>query len=131
MGIKGEVVPILQYADDTIIFMDTDLRIEETLRVLLTWFEVVSDLHVNVHKTKVYRIVGVDNWIEVLNLWGCTEGCLPDIYLGLPLDICSSSRRRSGKISLISIMKGSHNENVGISPKQVNWFWLNQPSYQS
>lgn len=52
---NGEVVPILRYPDDTIVFLDVNLSMVETLGVLLTWFEVASGLRVNATESRYIR----------------------------------------------------------------------------
>lgn len=52
---NGEVVPILQYEDDIVVFLEANEVIVENLKALLVWFEVASGLHVNAHKTKVFQ----------------------------------------------------------------------------
>jgi hypothetical protein len=43
-------ISILQYADDTIIFMDHDLDKAQNMKLLLCAFEQVSGLKINFHK---------------------------------------------------------------------------------
>ena len=58
-GQIAEVVPhlidgglsILQYADDTILFMDHDIAKVTNLKVLLCVFEQLSGLKINFHKS--------------------------------------------------------------------------------
>ena len=45
---------ILQYADDTILFMEHDLGKARNLRLLLSAFEQVSGLKINFHKSELY-----------------------------------------------------------------------------
>jgi hypothetical protein len=40
---------ILQYADDTIIFLDHDLEQAKNMKLLLTTFEQLSGLNINFH----------------------------------------------------------------------------------
>lgn len=57
----------------------------ENLKDLLVWFQAITELQVNVQKTKAFKINEVQGWEEILNSWGCRLGVLPDVYLGLPL----------------------------------------------
>jgi hypothetical protein len=57
MNIKGlvsDVVPSgvisLQYADDTILFVDEDIIYSENLKCILTCFELMSGMRINYHK---------------------------------------------------------------------------------
>jgi hypothetical protein len=45
---------ILQYADDTIIFLDHDLEQAKNLKLLLCAFEQLSGLKINFHKSEVF-----------------------------------------------------------------------------
>jgi hypothetical protein len=45
---------ILQYADDTILFMEHDLHEARNLKLLLYAFEQASDLKINFHKIEIY-----------------------------------------------------------------------------
>ena len=49
-----EELSILQYADDTIIFMDNDLEKTKNMKVLLCAFEQLSGLKINFHKSKLF-----------------------------------------------------------------------------
>lgn len=92
----GEEVLTLHYANDTIVFLDVDIDMVETLRVLLTWFDASSGLGVNVAKTKIYQINSTRNWEDILHKWSCSEGSLPDTYFGLPL-AASYKKNRFGR----------------------------------
>jgi hypothetical protein len=43
---------ILQYADDTIIFMEHDLEKAQNLKLILSAFEQLSGLKINFHKSE-------------------------------------------------------------------------------
>jgi hypothetical protein len=45
---------ILQYADDTIIFIENDLEKAKNLKLLLCAFEKLSRLKINFYKSKMY-----------------------------------------------------------------------------
>jgi hypothetical protein len=45
---------ILQYADDTIIFLDHDVEGVKNLKLLLCAFEQLSGLKINFHKSKIF-----------------------------------------------------------------------------
>jgi hypothetical protein len=49
---------ILQYADDTIIFLDHDLSSARNLKILLCAFENLSGLKINFHKSEVFLLWG-------------------------------------------------------------------------
>jgi retron-type reverse transcriptase len=49
-----EGLSILQYADDTTIFMDNDLEKAKNMKLLLCAFEQLSGLKINFHKSELF-----------------------------------------------------------------------------
>jgi hypothetical protein len=49
-----EGLSILQYADDTIIFMDNDLEKTKNMKLLLCTFEQLSGLKMNFYKSELF-----------------------------------------------------------------------------
>jgi hypothetical protein len=47
-------LPILQYADDTILFMEHDLKKAKNLKLILSAFEQLSGLKINFHKSESF-----------------------------------------------------------------------------
>ena len=47
-------VSILQYAEDTIIFMERDLEKALNMNLILCIFEQLSGLQINLHKSEIY-----------------------------------------------------------------------------
>jgi hypothetical protein len=45
---------ILQYPDDTIIFMDDNIEKAKNLKLLLCAFEEISGLKINYHKSEIF-----------------------------------------------------------------------------
>jgi hypothetical protein len=45
---------VLQYADDTIIFMDNDLERAKNMKLMLCAFEQLSGLKINFHKSELF-----------------------------------------------------------------------------
>jgi hypothetical protein len=63
---------ILQYTDDTIIFLDHDLEKAKNLKILLCAFEKLSGLKINFHKSEMYcfgEAKGMQD--EYLVVFGC------------------------------------------------------------
>jgi hypothetical protein len=94
LEILGGVVPhlvddglsILQYADDTILFMDHDIDQAKKLKLVLSVFEQLSGLKVNFHKSELYCYgKAKDNEHEYAQLFGCKAGNTPFRYLGIPM----------------------------------------------
>jgi hypothetical protein len=77
---------ILQYADDTILFMDHDLEKAMNMKLILCAFEQLSGLKINFHKSEVF-CYGKEKEGEgrYTRLFGCSCGGLPFRYLGIPM----------------------------------------------
>ena len=77
---------ILQYADDTVLFLDHDLEQAKNLKMILCMFEELSGLKINFHKSEIFCF-GQAKECESLysNLFGCKAGEYPFRYLGLPM----------------------------------------------
>jgi hypothetical protein len=77
---------ILQYADDTIIFLDHDLDQVKNMKLLLTVFEQISGLKINFHKSEIFFYGGVKEFQdEYMKLFGCNAGEYSFRYLGIPM----------------------------------------------
>ncbi|WVZ53763.1 hypothetical protein U9M48_004664, partial [Paspalum notatum var. saurae] len=77
---------ILQYADDTVIFLDHDLEKARNMKVLLCLFEKLSGLKINFHKSEIFcfgQAKECEN--DYSELFGCRLGSFPFRYLGLPM----------------------------------------------
>jgi hypothetical protein len=77
---------ILQYADDTILFMDHDLEKARNLKMILCVFEQVSGLKINFHTSDLcYYGRAKESEQQYAELFGCKPGSLPFRYLGIPM----------------------------------------------
>jgi hypothetical protein len=79
-------VSILQYADDTIIFMENNLEKALNMKLILYLFEQLSGLKINFHKSEIYcfgRAKEIEG--EYKELFGCEAGSFPFKYLGIPI----------------------------------------------
>ena len=77
---------ILQYADDTIIFMSHDMEKARNMKYLLYVFEQLSGLKINFHKSEIFCFgKAKESEIEYSQLFGCRIGEFPFRYLGLPM----------------------------------------------
>jgi hypothetical protein len=76
----------LQYADDTILFMEVDDESIINLKFLLYCFEWMSGLRINYHKSEVFGL-GVDEQEQsrIASMLNCQKGHLPITYLGIPI----------------------------------------------
>ena len=80
-------ISILQYADDTIIFMEHDLVKARNMKLLLCLFEQLSGLKINFHKSEVICVGLEENRIKLFeDILTCKRGALPFKYLGIPVD---------------------------------------------
>jgi hypothetical protein len=79
-------VSILQYADDTIFFMEHDLAKGLNMKLILCLFEQLSGLKINFHKSEIFYFgKAKDMESDYKNLFGCEIGSLPFKYLGIPI----------------------------------------------
>ena len=77
---------ILQYADDTILFMEHDLEKALNLKLILSAFEQLSGLKINFHKSELFCFgEATDHLAEYTELFGCQQGQFPMSYLGIPI----------------------------------------------
>ena len=77
---------ILQYADDTILFLEHDLDEAVNLKLVLSVFEQLSGLKINFHKSEVFLFGEAKSCKkEYVQLFGCKEGEFPFKYLGIPM----------------------------------------------
>jgi hypothetical protein len=79
-------VSILQYADDTILFMEHDLDKALNMKLILCIFEQLSGLKINFHKSEIFcfgKAKEVQDEYKIL--FGCDIGALPFKYLGIPI----------------------------------------------
>ncbi|XP_019054287.1 PREDICTED: uncharacterized protein LOC109115081 [Nelumbo nucifera] len=87
-----EKVNILQFVDDTLCFVDDSLDQVEFFLGILSWFEVVSRLKVNLSKSLIILVGQVSNLEECARMLAFQIDFLLVKYLGLPLGAkCSSS----------------------------------------
>jgi hypothetical protein len=77
---------ILQYADDTIIFMEHDLEKARNLKLILAAFEQLSGLKINFHKSELFCFgEAQDAARSYTELFGCGQGQFPIRYLGISI----------------------------------------------
>lgn len=58
---------------------------------MLSWFELVSGLRINLTKSKLYQVGEVTEFGDLANVLGCKIDTFPAMYLGLPLGVRSLS----------------------------------------
>jgi hypothetical protein len=83
---SGIFVSHLQYADDTLIFIPTDIDQLVQVKRILRWFALTSGLYINFHKSSIIGI-NVDDHLclRLATSIFCKSDLLPSKYLGMPL----------------------------------------------
>jgi hypothetical protein len=77
---------ILQYADDTILFIKDDLESARNLKLLLYIFDSMSGLKINFEKSEVLMVLPDDEKLQIYaDLFNCQTGSWPIKYLGTPV----------------------------------------------
>jgi hypothetical protein len=85
-NILDDGLSILQYADDTILFMDHNIEQARNMKVLLTAFEQLSDLKINYHKSELFCFgQAKDHELQYEQLYWCKRRSYSFIYLGIPM----------------------------------------------
>ena len=79
-------VSILQYADDTILFLEHDVAKAVNMKLILCMFEQLSGLKINFHKSDIFCFgKAKDEVSQYKQIFGCEAGELPFRYLGIPI----------------------------------------------
>ena len=77
---------ILQYADDIILFMEHDLDKAMNMKLILSAFEQLSRLKINLHKSELFCFGKARDFAtQYDDLFGCEQGQFPIRYLGIPI----------------------------------------------
>jgi hypothetical protein len=90
LGLADHIVDggcsILQYADDTVLFIQDDVNSAINLKLLLYTFESMSGLKINFEKSEVLLIQSDDLKLQFYaDLFNCQSGNWPIKYLGTPV----------------------------------------------
>jgi hypothetical protein len=81
-----EGLSILQYADDTILFMDHDIEQAKNLKLLLCVFDQLSGLKINFHKSELFCYGEAKKYHDqYIELFGCGMRKHPSKYRGIPM----------------------------------------------
>jgi hypothetical protein len=118
VGINSHLVDgglsILQYVDDTILFMEHDLGKARNLKLLLFGFELASGLKINFHKSELFSFGDAHEQVELYTeLFGCKAGNFPINYLGIPIHFKKLRNRDWARVGerfekRLSSWKGKH-----------------------
>lgn len=103
-GLISHIIPhgvaILQYADDTILFLKHDLEGATHMKFLLYLLEMLAGLKINFNKSEILMINDEDNWGNVYaETFNCQIGSFPIRYLGAPVSL--SRLKVKGWLSLV------------------------------
>ena len=71
-------VVCLQYADDTILFLDANEKVVKNMKWILTCFEQMSGMRINYHKSEIIPMnVSEQEKRGMVETLGCPEGTSP------------------------------------------------------
>jgi hypothetical protein len=77
---------ILQYADDTILFLEHDLNKAVNMKLILCLFKELSGLKINFHKSEIFCFgKAKEEEDQYKQIFGCDARQLPFRYLGIPI----------------------------------------------
>jgi len=77
---------ILQYTDDTILFMDHNLEQAQNMKNILCAFEQLSGLKINFHKSEIFCFGEAKNYENhYMELFDCNLDNFPIRYLGVSI----------------------------------------------
>ncbi|KAK3226181.1 hypothetical protein Dsin_006043 [Dipteronia sinensis] len=86
VGADDIMISHLQFADDTIVFIEPSMEYLLSIKRILSCFEIVSGLRINFHKSCIVRgskkVPLEENWDQAFR---CRKASLPITYLGLQL----------------------------------------------
>jgi hypothetical protein len=84
--ILDDGLSILQYADDTVLFMEHNFDQARNMKLLLTAFEQISGLKINFHKSEIFCFGNAkDHELQYEELFGCKTSSYPFRYLGIAM----------------------------------------------
>jgi hypothetical protein len=84
-GISTLMMPHLLFANDTLIFSAAEHDQILNLRYVLTWFEAITGLRINLGKSELVLVGDVLDVEGLADILGCKTASLPMQYLRLPL----------------------------------------------
>lgn len=84
--VNGSTITHLQFDDDTLFFCEPNKKEVLSYKAILTCFELVSGLKINIGKSTMIGIEMARGRLkEFADEIGCGIGKIPFIYLGLPV----------------------------------------------
>ncbi|GKV27293.1 hypothetical protein SLEP1_g36479 [Rubroshorea leprosula] len=86
VGSKGLTISLLQFADDTVILGKANGENIFTVKTILRWFELMSELRINFHKSSIVVFNVAQRWLNgVASVLRCGVGKILFVYLGMPV----------------------------------------------
>jgi hypothetical protein len=83
----------LQYADYTILFSSADFSQLSNLKHVIMWFEQISEMRVNFHKSEIITLnLEMEDIKKIVSIFNCPIGSFPLKYLDVPLHYDKLSR---------------------------------------
>ena len=80
------MISILQYADDTILFLEHDLSKAVNMKLILCLLKQLSGLKINFHKSEIFCFgKAKEDETQYKQIFGCESGSMPFKYLGVPI----------------------------------------------
>ena len=112
-GLASDLIPngvaILQYADDTILCFEDNIRNALNIKLLLYLFEVMSGLKINFLKSEIFSVRADDETMhKYAEMFNCQIGNFPMKYLGMPV---SYAGLKCGDWSFVEDKFTMHGEN--------------------
>ena len=109
----------MQYADDTLLFLENNLEKANNLKWLLICFEQMSGMKINYDKSDLLTMgLGEDEANCFAKVFCCKRSDFPIKYLGVPLHYMKL-RRQDVQPSLIKSLKEFLGGKVGFCPMQA------------
>jgi hypothetical protein len=112
----------LQYADNTLIFLEKDEGNAVNLKWTLTCFEQISRMKINYHKSELMAInIEQGEMQSYLDIFQCVAGAFPMKYLGIPLHFEKLRREDLQPLidSLLSRMAGWRGKLLSSKEKRI------------
>jgi hypothetical protein len=82
----GDLFPVVQYADDTILVMRADATEVVHFKSILIDYATSTRLKINFHKSNLVPInISPQKAQDLAALFGCSVASMPFTYLGLPM----------------------------------------------
>ncbi|XP_026378866.1 uncharacterized protein LOC113273346 [Papaver somniferum] len=88
----------LQFADDTLVFLDDNVDQVRNLKYILLWYQCISGLKTNFSKCNLFGVGNVQDIEGMAEIMGCSCDCFPTQYLGMPLGDKSNTASKWDRI---------------------------------